>query len=175
VEGAALGHAIGESVRTQQDFNDCMLTSGWRIADQPPAAAPQDPRIVQLKSIVSQTKTCVGTAREKPIYAPLQPHLISLETEQFTMAQMADDHIPSQAESQLIVAYHDELIPCYNKYAAAASQVHPAIGPILAQERSDTEAVQLLLIKRQLTWGEAAQRERQIVDAAKAKLRAIRL
>jgi hypothetical protein len=28
VAGAALGHAIGESVRTQQDFNDCMLASG---------------------------------------------------------------------------------------------------------------------------------------------------
>jgi hypothetical protein len=44
VAGAALGHAIGESVRTQRDFNDCMLASGWRIADQP-AGAPEAPAV----------------------------------------------------------------------------------------------------------------------------------
>ena len=50
-------------------------------------------------SNVSNEDLRVGTVREKPIYAPLQPHWISLETEQFTMAQMADDHVPTQAES----------------------------------------------------------------------------
>jgi hypothetical protein len=40
VAGATLGHAIGETVRTQRDFNDCMLASGWRIADARSAATP---------------------------------------------------------------------------------------------------------------------------------------
>jgi hypothetical protein len=40
VAGATLGNAVGESVRTQQDFNDCMLVMGWKIADQPATAAP---------------------------------------------------------------------------------------------------------------------------------------
>jgi hypothetical protein len=39
VAGAAVGHAIGEGIRTQQDFNDCMMASGWKIADQQVAAA----------------------------------------------------------------------------------------------------------------------------------------
>ena len=34
VAGAALGHGIGNAVRGQQDFNDCMLMSGWKIADK---------------------------------------------------------------------------------------------------------------------------------------------
>lgn len=42
VAGAALGNAIGESVRTQQDFNDCMLATGWKIADQPSTSAPHN-------------------------------------------------------------------------------------------------------------------------------------
>ena len=41
VAGAALGNAVGESIRTQQDFNDCMLASGWKIADRPDAAPPE--------------------------------------------------------------------------------------------------------------------------------------
>jgi hypothetical protein len=36
---ATLGHAIGESIRANQDFNDCMEATGWRIADQPPVVA----------------------------------------------------------------------------------------------------------------------------------------
>jgi hypothetical protein len=32
VAGATLGHATGETVRAQQDFDDCMVASGWRIA-----------------------------------------------------------------------------------------------------------------------------------------------
>jgi hypothetical protein len=40
VAGAAVGHAIGEGVRTRQDFNDCMLASGWVIDDRKPTAQP---------------------------------------------------------------------------------------------------------------------------------------
>lgn len=32
VAGAAIGNAVGQGVRTQQDFNDCMLATGWKIA-----------------------------------------------------------------------------------------------------------------------------------------------
>jgi hypothetical protein len=36
VAGAAVGHGISEGVRTQQDFNDCMLAAGWVIDDRKP-------------------------------------------------------------------------------------------------------------------------------------------
>ena|SRR5690348_7477696 len=40
VAGAAVGAAIGEAVRANADFNDCMQASGWVIADgQPPTAS----------------------------------------------------------------------------------------------------------------------------------------
>jgi hypothetical protein len=42
VAGAALGHAIGESIRAQRDFNDCMSASGW-IADGQALSAPIQP------------------------------------------------------------------------------------------------------------------------------------
>lgn len=34
VAAAAIGHGIGEGVRANQDFNDCMLASGWVVADK---------------------------------------------------------------------------------------------------------------------------------------------
>ena len=40
VAGAALGAAIGEAVRTNADFNDCMKASGWvPVKDKPAQTA----------------------------------------------------------------------------------------------------------------------------------------
>lgn len=33
VAGAAVGHGIGEAVRANADFNDCMLSTGWVTND----------------------------------------------------------------------------------------------------------------------------------------------
>jgi hypothetical protein len=51
VAGAAIGNAIGNAVRAQADFNDCMAASGWLAVDTAPAPAeaaasgapPKDP------------------------------------------------------------------------------------------------------------------------------------
>ncbi len=34
VAGAALGNAIGNAVRANRDFNDCMLANGFQVADR---------------------------------------------------------------------------------------------------------------------------------------------
>jgi len=41
VAGAAIGHGVGEAVRTQEDFNDCMQASGWQPVDQNTGQAVQ--------------------------------------------------------------------------------------------------------------------------------------
>jgi hypothetical protein len=38
--GAAVGYAIGSAVERNQNFNDCMLAHGWRIADGQPTPDP---------------------------------------------------------------------------------------------------------------------------------------
>ena len=35
VAGAALGNAIGNAVRADQDFNDCMVLHGFRMGQEP--------------------------------------------------------------------------------------------------------------------------------------------
>jgi hypothetical protein len=45
VAGAAVGAAVGDAIRTQNTFNDCMLATGWKIADPPPPAAT-NPRLI---------------------------------------------------------------------------------------------------------------------------------
>jgi hypothetical protein len=82
VAGAAVGHVIGESVRTQQDFNDCMLAGGWRIADQPATAAPaaqpykrtSDAPAVAASPPVAPSATAPATPATPPAaFAPAVP------------------------------------------------------------------------------------------------------
>lgn len=83
VAGAALGHAIGESVYLQQDFNDCLQVGSWQIADQSPqAVAAQEealgrfahtdpgevekPRVRNKRHIKAITLVVADTPRTKP-------------------------------------------------------------------------------------------------------------
>jgi hypothetical protein len=125
-----------------------MSATGWRVADQPPAAARQDPRVAQLSDLKAQGKACVGTVRDKTIYASLQSHLSNLDTGRFAMAQIADDRVPTEAEAQLLVAYFDDVAPCRDKFFAGVSELAPAAVPVLAQVRSNLQGMALLLIKR---------------------------
>jgi hypothetical protein len=49
VAGAAAGHAIGDGVRANQDFNDCMVAAGYVIADEQAAAAGQCRTVTDLR------------------------------------------------------------------------------------------------------------------------------
>lgn len=37
---AAVGHAIGEAARSSSAFDDCMIASGWQVADDHPTTSP---------------------------------------------------------------------------------------------------------------------------------------
>jgi hypothetical protein len=174
VLGAAIGDAIGEGIRAQQDFNDCMEASGWRIADGQTAAAPSV-AAPQLRAILIERRACIAQVRSKPDYAPLLPHLSEPGSLKVTMAQLTDEGIPTPAESRLVASYVDEASPCITKSIRAASQAVPAFGPILLSQMSSDEGIVVLLVERKLTWGEAAQQQKNAQEEASAKLHEVRL
>lgn len=88
--GAESGHAIGNSIRTRQNLNHCMLAGGRRITDQP-TAAPQPPLIAQLKGTRAQLTTRMNAIRTKPIYTALQSHLLGVDIGRFTLVQIANE------------------------------------------------------------------------------------
>jgi len=175
-----IASAVGGHNRGQNAYNACMEASGFYAVDTasgsnaPAAAATQDPKVAQMMELMSQMKACVQAVRDKPIYMPLQPHFINLGSGQYTMAQLADTGIPTPSERQLLIGFHDEALSCYNRFSTVAYQLVPALEPVITQERSDSDAVQLRLVNGQLTWGEAAQRMRQILEVTASKLHTLR-
>jgi hypothetical protein len=151
-----------------------MVAHGWYLSRQTDSVQPS-PKAAQLKQASEELKTCSREIRAKPSYSPLLPHLVDMDTGQFTMEQLADSHIPSQQERTVLVHYFDDSQACRDRFAATTSQAVPAIGPVLAQTKLDLQTTMLQLIKGQLTWGASAQQQQDNQKATKARLQAIRL
>ena len=173
VGASVVAGAIGSGVRQQNTYTACMEANGFYIDDT--AIKASDPRVAQVKELHAQLKACALAVRSKPVYAALQPHLLNLETAQYTSAQLADASIPTPAESQLLTQERAEAQTCQNSFATAVEQIFPPLGPVFQQAQADAQAIVAQLINRQITWGQAAQRSKQNIEAYAARLRDIHL
>ena len=159
--------AIGAHNRGQGAYNACMEANGFVEADK---LSPANPRVAQVKEILEQAKACRQAINNSPIYATLGPyHPVDGK---YTPAQLANTAEPTLAESQLLAAYIDEVQrTCTDRYLPEMTKVSPTAGQIFTQMVADNRATQQLLVNRQLSWGEAAQRSQTTAEAAAEKVR----
>jgi hypothetical protein len=163
--------AIGGAVREQNAYNACMEANGFVVADNGTTGNPGAVQIVaQGKAIKEQSRACIRAVRDKPIYAPLKPHLIDLAALRYTEAQLADMSTPTASEGQLLTQLHSELAQCQNQYIADMTRLVPAAGPLLNEVKAEGDTVSTLLGNRQITWGAGAQRIQQTADDVQDKL-----
>lgn len=173
VAAATAGAAIGEAIKAQQNFNDCMVANGWRIATPQSTAArqaAQQATVASLKAVASQRAACITAVRDKPEYAVLKPHLSDITTGQYSMTQETDETVPTVAEGHLLASYIDEFDPCVTASIAGMTQIAPRVGPILEQFRADEKAIVINLVERKITWGELAREQTAAQATAQAKL-----
>ena len=61
-----------------------MTANGWRIADEK-ALAEQAGKAAAVKGILANLKSCVQEVKVRPKYSSLQPHLIAVGSNQFSV------------------------------------------------------------------------------------------
>ena len=141
VAGAAAGAAIGNAIRAQADFNDCMSASGWVVADD----QVKGKNAVDLKSrvavIAQETRDCVGAVRRNPKYAVLEPHHTNLATGRYSLVQMSDTTTPTAEEASLLAAYGDETAVCQDKLIAQINELDPRSATTLRQTNARIAAL----------------------------------
>lgn len=172
VGASVVAGAIGSGVRQQNTYTACMEANGFVIDDT--AIKASDPRVARSRELAAALKTCALAVRSKPVYAQLVSHMINLETGQYTPAQLADSNLPTPAESQLLTQVNAEVRVCQNSFVTAEEQIFPAIATLARQMQSETYEVQDKLANRQLSWGQAAQQSKQILEIYAARLRETR-
>ncbi len=157
VGGALAGAAIGEAIRTQADFNDCMSATGWIATDVHNQAneqllASRD----QMKAAVEQSNLCMGTAQANPKYAPISSHFRALGTKHFTMEQMSDVTVPTPDQAVLFAAYGDDTEQCREKLSDELKSNDPRAAQALIQANQVADRITLMVVQRQISWGQYA-------------------
>lgn len=103
-------------------------------------------------------KTCLTTQREQPEYASLVSHLPDLDSGQPTIAQLTDDTIPSPEDARLTAALYDRETQCRAAFLNSLAAARPDLVPILADATQRGSAVVVLVVKRKITWADAARK-----------------
>ena len=79
VAGAMLGAAVGDAIRANDDFNDCMMASGWVVADKQPQAQAYAPQAVAPSTDVASSPP-----------SPPPPDNLAIRSEALSMAKAGD-------------------------------------------------------------------------------------
>lgn len=165
VAGAALGAAVGDAIRANGDYNDCMAATGWVVADKDSKGAAQAQVAKdQLAAIREQFNGCIDSIRRNPKYTALLPHLLDDRAGHYTLTQMSDSRSPSLEEAALLASYGDEADRCSDQVMAQVSAIDPRARIVMQAMRAKVRDLDLALIHRRITWGDYARRSQAIMD-----------
>ena len=99
---------------------------------------------------------CRTTIYNESVYDSIRPHLGSPDNKFMpTLAQLADDSIPTKEESELLISYHDDSLPCRREALTKIDSVAPEIASAIADGLVDADEISLQLVKRKISWGKA--------------------
>ena len=166
VAGAAVGAAVGDAVRAQADFNDCMAANGWVVADPDSSnVARKQAANNQVAAIRSQLSSCIEAVRNNPKYAPLAPHLVNIASGHYSLTQMSDSGRPTEQEAGLLASYGDETATCRGQTVVQISAMDPRAGQTLQRINAEVRDLDLALINRQITWGDYARQCQDVFES----------
>src|SRR3990172_7406370 len=96
-------------------------------------------------------------------HAPLTGRIIA------TIEQLADDATPTEEEVKVIVAHHNDLSQCRARGIEDLMKIVPSFVSIIVPAYFESDLITVELIKRKITWGEAARRRAVIKNEMMAK------
>jgi hypothetical protein len=178
VAGAAIGYGIGNAVRTQNDFNDCMLANGWKIADEPkpvysPPVASVKPVVQTPTNSISQPipnnfkvvmEACKEAYKDSRLDS-LRPIGILLKANEYPTLEMRTNPAKITDEQKIALNIYDEIYQnqCLAKLRAASKFFANMISEVGTLESALTD-----LYSRKITIGEYATYKATYIDKIKA-------
>jgi len=108
------------------------------------------------QSAGKEMTACKIAIYNKPEYDSIRDKLLSPENKfQPTLAQLADDSVPTKDESNLLIRYHDDILPCRGDALSKVESVAPEFTSAMAVGMAEQDEIQLQLVKRHISWGKA--------------------
>jgi hypothetical protein len=170
------GYSSGEVI-DRNVLNPCMESKGYSLINAQTSAqtsAATQSLVAQFRAIGEKGKLCISAVRSKAEYQELVPHL-SDSSGNYSLKQLSDSSLPTPSEARAIVAYVDEANSCLGTQIQEMTTLNPTIALITRQRDEAIQDLDLLVAERKVTWGEFAQKAKQIKQQWLSQLSQVRL
>ena len=172
-QSGGFGTGLVGAIEVQNYFNRCMGAHGWSLQNKTQAQSAANATQDAIQSLIQERKACVSAIRQNPKYLPVAMHLSDLQTGKYSFIQMSDPQTPTPVEAALLRDYITEVAPCIDAFF---NTLLPLVSPVQAEafraNRSEIDALNAQLVRRQMSWGDHATRANQTMTDNEAKLRA---
>ncbi len=146
--GACLFLMIGCETATQKHISN--LTADIQAAEQ-------------------RVYACLQNIETNPVYQGLSKHTPLTGRMTPSIEQLTDDTLPTEDESKVIVALHNELSQCRARGIEDLMKTVPSLVSIFVPAYLEGDLITVELIKRKITWGEANKRKATIKNETMSK------
>ncbi|MBO1077277.1 hypothetical protein [Roseomonas marmotae] len=169
-QSGGFGGGLVGAMEFQAFFNRCMGSKGWALQNKEQAEAQIASQNSSLSMAQSQHKSCVANLRAEPRFTTISGRLADMNAGKFTFAQMASADVPSPTEAVVLADYFTASEGCWAPMQAVLfPMVSEQQRQLMLQRRSDGDAVNAQLVRRQISYGDWATRSNQLTDATKAR------
>ncbi len=128
----------------------------------------------------AESEVCSKTLLERPEFADVFQRFRPHSGMRPTLAQMADEGVPTPYEARLFVEWHTQNQTCRQRYLEAVRIVSPDAARATSANYAEYDDIYAALARREITWGVANTRfvnvlskaaERQARAAAQTDMR----
>ena len=181
VAAATVGYALGDMIRSHEDFDDCMVAGGWQIAsaqsnseqsNMPEHSSMDGHQIypekfnfpVSVKGILSVSNECVRVIRSDPKYSDVLQYLGDLDTGKHSMLQLSVMRFATTNEVRAYASLLDRSRSCTTIAITQIELISPSLANTLRGYRQESDARALAVLRQQQTWGDYALQQDHAID-----------
>lgn len=122
-----------------------------------------------IQAAEQRAYACAQQIETNPAFQGISKHTPLTGRTTPNIEQLADDAIPTEEESKVIVALHNELSQCRARGIEDFMKTVPSLVSIFTPAYLEGDLITVELIKRKITWGEANKRKATIKNEAMTK------
>ncbi|MDA8169517.1 MAG: hypothetical protein M0Z59_07450 [Nitrospiraceae bacterium] len=116
------------------------------------------------QAAIARAKFCIDNVSSNPDFQSLSVHMPIVFGGVPTMAQLTDNGMPGDEDTQKLIKFHDALQPCRQQLIKDYMEIAPTIASIFISEAEKGDLITADLVQHKITWGEA-NKERQALIA----------
>jgi hypothetical protein len=124
-----------------------------------------------VRGATERLTPCFVKSETNPAYKDLAER-IPVGRGNSTLLQLANSSMATEAEVELIIKRHNDIVPCREMYVTEVMNILPGLIPTIVESYHKADLVWVDLMQGNISWGEGNKRRAVIIDEFRFKAQA---